>query len=110
MAVDDLKSKSADIMKKVLTVGVGAIFLTEETLRAMVSEWKLPKEVISAILEGSRKTKDEFMQSLSQDVFAKVADKIDPVALLQEFITRNEIELHIKLGIKPKAEKKDKNE
>src|SRR6478672_7515706 len=105
MAGDDLKSKSADLMKKVLTVGVGAVFLTEESLRAMVSEWKLPKEVISAILESSRKTKSEFLQSISQDVFAKVVDKVDPIALLQEFITRNEIELHIKVGIKPK--KKD---
>ena len=76
---DDIKSKSADLMKKVLTVGVGAVFLTEESLRAMVSEWKLPKEVIGAILESSRKTKNEFMQSLSQDVFAKVVEKVDPL-------------------------------
>jgi hypothetical protein len=102
MAGDDLKSKSADLMKKVLTVGVGAVFLTEESLRAMVSEWKLPKEVISAILESSRKTKNEFLQSLSQDVFAKVVDKVDPAQLLQELITGNEIELHIKVDIKPK--------
>jgi glycerol-3-phosphate cytidylyltransferase-like family protein len=104
MVGDDLKSKSADLMKKVLTVGVGAVFLTEESLRAMVSEWKLPKEVISAILESSRKTKNEFLQSLSQDVFAKVIDKADPAKLLQEFLTHNEIEFHIKLGIKPKKQ------
>jgi hypothetical protein len=103
---DDLKSKSADLMKKVLTVGVGAVFLTEESLRAMVSEWKLPKEVIGAIRESSRKTKNEFMQSLSQDVFAKIVEKVDPLALLTEFLTRNEVELHVKLGIKPR---KDKN-
>lgn len=102
---DDIKSKSADLMKKVLTVGVGAVFLTEESLRALVSEWKLPKEVISAILEGSRKTKNEFLQSLSQDVFAKVVDKVDPLALITEFLTRNEVELHIKVGVKPRAQK-----
>jgi hypothetical protein len=105
MAGDDLKSKSAEMMRKVLTVGVGAVFLTEESLRAMVSEWKLPKEVISAILESSKKTKNEFLQTLSQDVFSKVVDKVDPVALLQEFITRNEIEFHIKVGIKPKKDR-----
>lgn len=101
---DDIKSKSADLMKKVLTVGVGAVFLTEESLRAMVSEWKLPKEVIGAILESSRKTKNEFMQSLSQDVFAKIVEKVDPLALLTEFLTRNEVELHVKVGIKPRKE------
>jgi hypothetical protein len=102
MVADDLKSKSADLMKKVLTVGVGAVFLTEESLRALVSEWKLPKEVIGAILEGAGKTKNEFMQSLSQDVFSKIVDKVDPLALLTEFLTRNEVELHVKIGIKPR--------
>lgn len=101
---DDLKSKSADLMKKVLTVGVGAVFLTEESLRALVSEWKLPKEVIGAILESSRKTKNEFMQTMSQDVFSKIVDKVDPLALLTEFLTRNEVELHVRVGIKPRKE------
>ena len=102
MAADDLRSKSADLMKKVLTVGVGAVFLTEESLRALVSEWKLPKDVISAILEGAGKTKNEFMQTLSQDVFSKIVDKVDPLALLTEFLTRNEVELNVKIGIKPR--------
>jgi hypothetical protein len=105
MAADDLKSRSADLMKKVLTVGVGAVFLTEESLRALVSEWKLPKEVIGAILEGAGKTKNEFMQSLSQDVFSKIVDKVDPLALLTEFLTRNELEFHVKVGIKPRKDK-----
>lgn len=109
---EDIKSKSAEMMKKVLTVGVGTIFLTEEALRGMVSEWKLPKEVINAILESSRKTKNELFATLSQDVFSKIVDKVDPVALLQEFITRNEIELNIKVGIKPRdrGEKPGKGE
>lgn len=102
MAEDDLKSKSAEMIKKVLTVGVGAVFLTEETLRALVSEWKLPKEVIGAILESSRKTKDEFMKSMSEDIIGKVVDKVDPIALLQEFLSRNEVELNIKIGVKAK--------
>jgi hypothetical protein len=108
MAGDDLKSKSADLMKKVLTVGVGAVFLTEESLRAMVSEWKLPKEMIGAILEGAGKTKNEFMQSLSQDVFSKIVEKVDPLALVTEFLTRNEVEFHVRVSVKPKGASKEK--
>ncbi|MGK5083911.1 hypothetical protein WDW37_11470 [Bdellovibrionota bacterium FG-1] len=99
---DDLKSKSAEVMKKMLTVGVGTIFLTEEALRGMVSEWKLPKEVISAIMESSRKTKNELFQMISHDVFSKIVDQVDPIALIQEFITRNDFELNIKIAVKPK--------
>jgi hypothetical protein len=42
------------------------------------------------------------MQSMSQDVFSKIVDKVDPLALLTEFLTRNEVELHVKVGIKPR--------
>lgn len=97
-------------MKKVLTVGVGAIFLTEESLRALVSEWKLPKEVIGAIVDSAAKTKNEFMQTMSQDVFGKIVDKVDPLALLTEFLTRNEVELHVKIGIKPRPHGTGKHE
>ena len=101
---DDLKSKSAEVMKKVLTVGVGTVFLTEEALRGLISEWKLPKEVIGLILESSKKTKDEFVQAMSQEVFAKLGDKFDPMALLQEFANRNEFEFHVKVSVKPKKD------
>jgi hypothetical protein len=102
---DDLKSKSAEVMKKVLTVGVGTVFLTEEALRGLISEWKLPKEVIGLILESSKKTKDEFVQTLSQELFVKLGDKFDPVALLQEFAERNDFEFNIRVSVKPKKAK-----
>jgi hypothetical protein len=102
---DDLQSKAAEMMKKVLTVGVGAIFLTEESLRALVSEFKLPKELLSGILDSAAKTKNEFLRTLSQDVLSRVADKVDPSAVLQEFLTRNDVEFTIKVHVKPKAHK-----
>ena len=105
---DDLQSKAAEMMKKVLTVGVGALFLTEESLRAMVTEFKLPKELLGGIFESANKTKKEFLQNLSKDVLSRVTDKMDPVAFLEEFLHKNEVELHIKVGFKPRA--KESNE
>src|SRR6478672_7680404 len=108
MAADDLKSQAAEMMKKVLTVGVGAIFLTEDALRGLVSEFKLPKELLGGILESARSTKNEFLQSLSQDVLSKITDKVDPAALLQEFLGKNEIDLQIKVRFKPKSDVSEK--
>jgi len=101
---DDIQTKAADLMKKVLTVGVGAIFLTEDALRGLVSEFKLPKEVLGGILDSAHKTKNEFLQNLSKDVLARVMEKVDPAAVLQEFLTKNEIDLQIKINVKPKKD------
>jgi hypothetical protein len=105
---DDFQSKAAEVMKKVLTVGVGALFLTEESLRALISEFKLPKELIAAVLDSANKTKADFFKTLSSEMMSHVADKIDPEALLQSVLEKNEIEFHIKMTLKPR-QKEEKN-
>ncbi|OFZ21742.1 MAG: hypothetical protein A2X94_15760 [Bdellovibrionales bacterium GWB1_55_8] len=103
MAVEDLQTRAAEMMKKVLTVGVGAIFLTEESLRGLVSEFKLPKELLSGILDSASKTKNEFLKTLSEDVLSRVSEKFNPAEVLQEVLSRNEIDLHIRINVRPKA-------
>jgi hypothetical protein len=105
--VDDLQSKAAEVMKKVLTVGIGAFFLTEESLRALVSEFKLPKELLTAVLETAQKSKGEFLKSLSKELMSQVMERVDPSALLQELVEKNEIELQVKINLKPKHSNKN---
>ncbi len=105
MAADDLQSKASDLVKKVLTVGVGAIFLTEESLRGLVSEIKLPKELMGGILESAGKTKNEFLSKLSTEIIDRATEKLDPAALVEEFLSRNDVELNIRMSFK--AKKKD---
>jgi hypothetical protein len=100
---DDLKSKAAELVQKVLTVGVGSIFLTEQSLRSLFSELKLPKEMLSGVLDSASKTKNEFLAKLSSDMLERVSDKIDVQALVRETLEKNEIDLHIKLSFRPKG-------
>jgi hypothetical protein len=90
----------------VLTVGVGAAFMTEESIRGLVSEFKLPKELLGGILESANKTKNEFFQNLSRDVLNRVTENVDPRELLTEILEKNEIELRVKVRFKPKPTKK----
>ena len=94
-------------MKRAMTLGLGTLFLTEESLRGMVSEFKLPKELLSTILESANRTKRAVLQYLSQDVLKRVMDKFDPAAFVQELLARNEIELTMKISVKPKPDKGD---
>lgn len=102
MAEENQSSKAADLVKKILTVGVGTIFLTEESLRGLVGEFKLPKEILNGIMDSAAKTKNEFFRMLSQDVLSRVVDRVDPTALLQEFLSRNEIEFTVRINVHPK--------
>lgn len=103
---EDIKERASEMMKKVLTVGVGTLFLTEEALRGLVSEFKLPKELLGSVLESATKTKDEFLGSLSRELMARVSDKVDPRALLDEILAKHEINLQVKISFSPKDKSK----
>jgi len=100
---EDIQSKAGDFVRKVLTVGVGTVFLTEEALRNLVSEVKLPKELLTTLLDSAGRTKNEFFGKLSDEIMQKVVSKIEPQAMVQEILEKNEIELSVKVRFKPKA-------
>jgi hypothetical protein len=104
---DDLQSKAAEMMKKVLTIGVGTIFLTEDTLKTLVADFKLPKELLTGILESAAKTKDEFLGKLSKEVLDRVMEKVDPRTLIEEILAKHEIDVHVRLNFRPKNTKPD---
>lgn len=90
--------------KKLMTAGVGTFFLTEEALRTLVSEFKLPKEIVSSILDGAKNVRKEFMQNFVNEMMTKVQDKVDPSVMVAEFFRRNEVSLEIKIKVKEKPE------
>ena len=100
---DDLQSKAGEFVKKALTIGMGAVFMTEEGIKNLVSEFKLPKELLGGILENATKARAEFFQSMSQDLVAKVVERVDPKQLVQEILDNNEVELTIKVNFKKKS-------
>jgi hypothetical protein len=100
---EDLQSKAADLVKKVLTVGVGAAFLTEESLRSLVSEIKLPKELIAGILETAGKTKNEFLSKIGTEVVDRITARVEPDQLIREILEKNELELQIRLRFHPRS-------
>jgi len=90
--------------KKIMTVGVGTFFLTEDSLKSMISEFKLPKEMMGTLLEGAKNVRHEFMQNVVQEVMSKVSDKMDPAAVLAEFLRKNEVTFEVKIKVKEKTD------
>jgi hypothetical protein len=57
-----------EFMRKVAVAGLGAIFMTEEGIRSLAGQLKLPKEVLGFILSQAEKTKDEVGRVLAEEL------------------------------------------
>jgi hypothetical protein len=107
MSDESITSKATDWAKKLLTVGVGTVFLTEEALRTLMADFKIPKEMIAGLLDSAKTARKEFIQGFSSEIFSKLSDKADPVALMTEFLKRNEVTFEVKVCVKEKDTKEN---
>ena len=68
---DELKKLSGlvpDIVRRAVLTGVGALFMTEEGLRNLVGEMKLPKDALGFLLAQADKTRSEVARVVTQEV------------------------------------------
>src|SRR5688500_4024234 len=67
---DDRASKGfvPDLLRKVAVAGLGAVFMTEEGLRSLSSQLKLPKEVLGYLLSQADKTKGDISRVVSEEI------------------------------------------
>jgi hypothetical protein len=57
-----------EFVKKVAVAGLGALFMTEEGIRSLASQLKLPKEMLGFILTQAEKTKDDIGRVITDEV------------------------------------------
>lgn len=94
----DLKGLLGDTVKKVFTAGVSAAFMTEESLRAYVSELKLPKEALNLLIQGAQKSKDEMTERVTKEVLSLV-QKIDFVKEASKFAETHKFKITAEIDI-----------
>jgi regulator of replication initiation timing len=57
-----------DFVRRLAWAGLGAVFMSEEGIRRLGSQLKLPKEALSYLLAQAEKTKDEVGRVVSEEV------------------------------------------
>lgn len=57
-----------EFLRKMAIAGLGAVFMTEEGLRSLAGQLKLPKEVLGFVVSQAEKTKDEVGRVLSEEI------------------------------------------
>jgi hypothetical protein len=63
-----LRSVIPELVRKVAVAGLGAVFMTEEGIRSLAGQLKLPKEALAMALGQAEKTKEEIGRVLSEEL------------------------------------------
>ena len=63
----------SEAIKKVVSIGVGAAFMTEDAIKSFLSEFQLPKDIVSGIQKNARSAKADFLEV---SVFCMIALQI----------------------------------
>ncbi len=94
-----LRGRATDFMRRAIVAGVGALFMTEEGIRNLVGELKLPKELIGALLSQADRTKQDVIRILGEEIrrFFESAQLHQEILKLLTDVTievKTEIRLH----------------
>ncbi len=57
-----------DIVRRAVLTGVGALFMTEEGIRNLVGDMKMPKDAIAFLMAQADKTRSEVARVVTQEV------------------------------------------
>ncbi|MEK6554381.1 MAG: hypothetical protein AABZ31_04000 [Bdellovibrionota bacterium] len=107
MANDGEKGEKSDpkvveVLKKILTTGIGAAFMTEEHIRSYLTDLKLPKDVIQLLLQGATKSKEELMNKVGNEVI-KIVSKIDFVKEASRFVEEHKFRITAEIDVVKKG-------
>lgn len=98
-----------DALKKVVTAGLGAAFMTEESIRSYLSEIKLPKEVLNMLIQSAAKSKEELVTKVSNEVI-RVVNKIDFVKEASRFVEEHKFKVKAEIEVVKKENSKTDTE
>jgi len=103
---DEVKKLSGlvpDIVRRAVLTGVGALFMTEEGLRSLVGEMKLPKDALAFLLSQAEKTRSE----VARVVTSEVRRFLESETLRREIwkvLTGVTLEVNASIQLKPSGE------
>lgn len=104
MSDDKKDSPFGDVIKKVVSIGVGAAFMTEESVKNTLGDLPLPKDIVNGLLQNAKSSKEEFLASMKEEVSNHLS-KVDPKKLVQEVLEDYDVNIEAKLSFTKKEDK-----
>src|SRR5512136_3366536 len=89
----------ADVVRKAVLTGVGALFLTEEGARKVAREWKLPKDLATYLVSQASGAKDEVLRVLGQELRRLLDSETFRKEILRS-VENMTVEIHAEMRLK----------
>src|SRR5512137_1968638 len=89
----------ADVVRKAVLTGVGALFLTEEGARKVAREWKLPKDLATYLVSQAAGARDEVLRVVGQELRRLLDSETFRREMLRS-IENMTVEIHAEMRLK----------
>lgn len=106
MSDSEKDGKVEGLLKKVLSTGVTAAFMTEETVRTVLKDLPLPKEIVGGLVENAKTTKTEFIAGVKNELKSYL-DKIDISKEIDKIAEKYDFEVKATISLKKKKKGKE---
>lgn len=97
-------SAIGDIIKKVVSVGVGAAFMTEESVKKILEDLPLPKDIITGLVQNAKGAKEDFTNGIREEL-KNYLSKVDANKIVTDILDKYDVEVEAKFKFKKKNEK-----
>lgn len=104
----DKESALSDVIKKVVSIGVGAAFMTEDAVRGVLSDLPLPKDIVTGLINNAKSAKDDFSTSVREELRSYLK-KVDARRLARDIVERYDIEVNATFKFKKKEGVEDED-
>ena len=89
------ESPFGDIIKKVVSVGVGAAFMTEESVKKVLEDLPLPKDIIAGLVQNAKGAKEDFTKGIREELKNYLA-KVDSSKIVTDVLDNYDVEVEAK--------------
>jgi len=89
----------ADVVRKAVLTGVGALFLTEEGARKVAREWKLPKDLATYLVSQASGARDEVLRVLGHELRRLLDSETFRKEIIKSF-ENTTVEIHAEMRLK----------
>ena len=96
--MDEGAGKFSEMVRKVMSVGLGAAFMTEESVRGALSGMNLPKDVLAGILSQANRGKEEMLNRIGNETI-KLIQRIDFVKEASRFVEEHKFRIQAEIEV-----------
>jgi hypothetical protein len=91
-------SNLSETLKKLLSTGLGAAFLTEDVIRSYLQDVKLPKDVLNLLLQQAGRSKEDLMNRIGNETIRMIS-KIDFVKEASRFVENHKFKISAEVEV-----------